>query len=197
MNGKARRHLQRALSEGFGTKTGVEKKRNNGHIYVDLTGKEYSEILKIAIIYQPPLDVRQSIRNSGQPPLITRGGPTSDNGFRTGFRDRVMKILGGPESPVEISRDFYLQIKMGESYTSRSIVTFHIQHTNELLDDEKTKICTVLKEAFQMAVLIPSETDFECKYERPQSLSATSWFPMESPNEIQQGPSGHWSHVGY
>ena len=198
MHGKARRHLERALAKGFGTgsKTGTEREDGDGRRYVDLTDvKEYSRILRIAIVYQPGSDLYQRIRNSGEPPLITRGERTKENGFRTGFRDRVMSRLGGPESPVEIQRDFKLTIRMDDTGWHTSLVLFYIQHTNELIEDEKTHICTCLREAFLNAVLISSETEFECKYENPRvSYTGTSWFPREA-TEIHQGRSGEWFYA--
>jgi len=163
---------------------------------VDLTDvKEYSRILHIAIIYQPEEDLYERIRNLGEPPLITRGEPTRDNGFRTGFRDMVMSRLGGPESPVEIQRDFKLTIRMDNTGWHTSSVTFYIQHTNELIEEEKEQIFSVLKGAFLNAVLISSETRFEYRYENPRvTYTGTSWFPREA-TEIHQNRSGGWFYA--
>lgn len=197
MHGKARRHLERALAKGFGTKTGTEREDGDGRRYVDLTDvKDYSRILHIFIVYQPNEDLCERIKNSGQPPLITRGAPTQYNGFRTGFRDTVMRQLCGPESPVEIQRDFKLTIRMEDAGRHTSLVIFYIQHTNELIEDEKQQIFTVLKEAFLNAVLISSETEFENpRYENPRySYTGSSFFPREA-TEIHQNSDGEWFYA--
>ena len=90
----------------------------------------------------------------------------------TGFKDRVIAKFREPGSPVRIYEDFTLKIRSGRHgvhYVGPSTVRFYILHTlPQLTPDEKQKIRAVLGEAFQMAVLFPSETEFLCVYETPR-----------------------------
>jgi len=163
MDGKVKRHIERAmsLSAAFGAKN-------------DLTVGKKAKIVSISISYTPSVTDAKKMAEKKANPLLLEDKEMlyvehlRKEVVRRGFRDEILEQFAKTSNyHIEIKHNFEVtcEIKDGpRGDLDLGVIFFDCTHEGEISFHDKEEICEVLKDAFEAAAYAQGNHDIVSKF---------------------------------